>query len=128
LNKIAQKTGVSKQKLMALNNIENEAFIMAGQRLKLTGDARSASNTPSRTSRPSPPPEPAPQPRPTRQPEAERPSPSPTSGRILFYYVKPGENLQAISRRTGVPVDTLKRLNNINESTVLTVGQRLRLQ
>jgi hypothetical protein len=42
------------------------------------------------------------------------------------YVVKPGDTLSAISRRSGVPVDTIRRLNNIDGS-VIRVGQRLKL-
>jgi membrane-bound lytic murein transglycosylase D len=42
------------------------------------------------------------------------------------YVVKPGDTLSAISRRSGVPVDTIRRLNNIDGS-VIRIGQRLKL-
>jgi membrane-bound lytic murein transglycosylase D len=42
------------------------------------------------------------------------------------YVVKAGDTLSHISRRTGIPVTTLKELNNIRGSS-LSVGQRLQL-
>lgn len=42
------------------------------------------------------------------------------------YTVKPGDTLIDISRKTGVPLDTLRRLNGIQDSH-LTPGQRLRI-
>jgi hypothetical protein len=42
------------------------------------------------------------------------------------YTVKPGDTLSEISRRTGVPVETLKRLNRIQDSYI-SPGQKLRL-
>ena len=42
------------------------------------------------------------------------------------YIVKPGDTLSHIARRTGVPIDILKRLNGINGSLV-RVGERLQL-
>ena len=43
------------------------------------------------------------------------------------YVVQPGDTLSAISRRSGVPVHTLRRLNNI-QGSLIRVGQRLRLR
>lgn len=43
-----------------------------------------------------------------------------------YYTVKPGDSLTAISRRTGVSVETLRRLNNIRGSHIQP-GQKLRL-
>jgi len=43
-----------------------------------------------------------------------------------YYLVQPGDTLSEISRRTGVPVATLKRLNGISGSLIM-VGQELRL-
>ena len=42
------------------------------------------------------------------------------------YVVKRGDNLWNISRRTGVPVETLRDLNKLQDSR-LQVGQKLRL-
>lgn len=42
------------------------------------------------------------------------------------YTVKPGDTLNEISRKTGVTVDTLKRLNRIQDSYI-SPGQKLRL-
>jgi hypothetical protein len=44
-----------------------------------------------------------------------------------FYTVRPGDTLSKISRRSGVPVSTIKRLNNI-QGSLIRVGQRLKLK
>ncbi len=54
-----------------------------------------------------------------------RPEP-PRSGSDPVYIVKPGDTLIEISRKTGVPLETLKRINGIQDS-YLTPGQRLRI-
>jgi len=45
---------------------------------------------------------------------------------VEYYTVKPGDTLSAVSRRTGVPIETLRRLNNIRGSHIQS-GQKLRL-
>lgn len=50
----------------------------------------------------------------------------PSEGEI-FYEVKAGETLWQISARFGVGADEIANLNNIGESSVLAVGQKLRL-
>ncbi|MBU2549154.1 MAG: transglycosylase SLT domain-containing protein [Proteobacteria bacterium] len=43
-----------------------------------------------------------------------------------YYTVKRGDTLSGIAAKTGVPMDTIRRLNNMRGATVL-IGQRLRL-
>ncbi|MFP3928065.1 MAG: transglycosylase SLT domain-containing protein [Desulfobacteraceae bacterium] len=51
-----------------------------------------------------------------------------TGGAITgeVYVVRPGDTLIHISRRSGTPVDTIRRLNNL-QGSLIRVGQRLRL-
>jgi len=59
------------------------------------------------------------------------PSPAPSNPQPAthlsegHYTVKPGDTLSEISRKTGVSVDTLKKLNSI-EGSVISPGQKLR--
>ena len=76
-------------------------------------------------------PEPAPRPvavpeQPVIVPPAQTPttSPSPTAG---YHAVQPGDTLYGISRKYGVSVDELKRLNALNGNTI-SVGQQLRIR
>ena len=50
----------------------------------------------------------------------------PTSG-AKAYTVRPGDTMQIISQRTGVPVDRLLELNPDADPQSLTVGQRIKL-
>jgi len=43
-----------------------------------------------------------------------------------YTFVKQGDTLNLISRRTGIPVATLRKLNGI-EGSLIIAGQRLRL-
>jgi len=61
----------------------------------------------------------APQPKPGPKKEGAE-----TKGR--YYEVKKGDNLWGISRRTGVPAETLRELNKLQDSK-LQVGQKLLL-
>ena len=45
---------------------------------------------------------------------------------VRYYTVRKGDTLSGISKKTGVSVDNLCRLNNIRRNTVLRIGQRIR--
>jgi LysM repeat protein len=45
-----------------------------------------------------------------------------------YYTVRPGDTFASISKRTGVPLPTIERLNPNAHSTTLTIGERLRLR
>ena len=64
------------------------------------------------------------------QPPVTSPPPASgsSSGGLLYAYVRPGESLQHIAARTGVPAGTLASLNGLRAGEPLTVGQRLRLR
>jgi membrane-bound lytic murein transglycosylase D len=51
--------------------------------------------------------------------------PTPAKGRT--YEVQRGDNLWTISKKTGVPIDTLKKLNNVSPNQRLQVGQKIKL-
>jgi LysM repeat protein len=44
------------------------------------------------------------------------------------YVVRPGDTLSAVSARTGVPLETLQRLNKGLDSQTLQSGQRIKLR
>ena len=60
------------------------------------------------------------------------PSPAPSNSQAMtqapdaHYTVRPGDTLTEISRKTGVSVDTLKRLNSIDGS-IISPGQKIRI-
>ena len=51
-----------------------------------------------------------------------------TSPTKAFWTVKAGDTFQVISRKTGVSVATIVRLNPNASSTSLFIGQRIRLK
>lgn len=60
--------------------------------------------------------------------EHETTPPSSAAGSGAKYYeVKPGDNLLAISKKTGVPAETIKKLNEGLDSRHLRPGQKIKL-
>lgn len=52
----------------------------------------------------------------------------PAEAEPIFHKVCPGETLYYISRRYGLPVEELLRLNNLDSKTVIHPGQRLKVR
>ncbi|MBF0529880.1 MAG: LysM peptidoglycan-binding domain-containing protein [Deltaproteobacteria bacterium] len=50
-----------------------------------------------------------------------------TESKAKVYEVKQGDNLLSISKKTGVPVETIKKLNNNIDSHHLKLGQKIKL-
>ncbi len=60
--------------------------------------------------------------------ERDRPQTTTTGrDRPRTYRVRPGDTLQVISERTGVPIDEIERLNPGIDPQSLTVGERIKL-
>ncbi|MBQ9686363.1 MAG: LysM peptidoglycan-binding domain-containing protein [Oscillospiraceae bacterium] len=51
-----------------------------------------------------------------------------TGGTILPYRVKPGDSLAEIAKKYHVTPDQLMRWNNIQDPSMLTVGQQLKIK
>lgn len=136
--KISQLYGIRLHSLKAKNRIYKDADLRPGMVLKLQGyrgrNEEIKVVTPSRT-QPNPPATPT-------QVAESRPSYSPpqqtsnSSSRVassvppqspseIEHVVQPGDTLYAISRKHGVSVDQIRIWNNIDESNLLKVGQRL---
>jgi len=136
--KISQLYGIRLHSLKAKNRIYKDTDLRPGMVLKLQGyRARNEEIkvvTPSRT-QPNPPATPT-------QVAESRPSYSPpqqssnSSSRVassvppqspseIEHVVQAGDTLYAISRKHGVSVDQIRMWNNIDESNLLKVGQRL---
>ncbi|GHT21686.1 peptidase [Bacteroidia bacterium] len=49
-----------------------------------------------------------------------------TKGKIKYHRIRKGETLYSVSRKTGVSVDRLRKLNNIKKGAALQVGKSLR--
>ncbi|MCM8788946.1 MAG: LysM peptidoglycan-binding domain-containing protein [Candidatus Omnitrophica bacterium] len=100
LSSISKKTGVSVEKLKAYNNL-NSGRLYPGQMLSLSSVEAQKSES-------------------TKDGVRESASDS-------VYYVKKGDTLSCISRKTGVTIDQLKQLNNLHSSN-LAIGQKLVLK
>ncbi len=48
--------------------------------------------------------------------------------RVVYHKVRSGDTLSGISRKYGVPINTVTRLNGISRNTVLKIGRRLRIR
>ena len=98
---ISDKTGVSVERLMALNPTLDPLALVPGRRIRL--------RPPTAAER-------------TRMLERRR------KARPRRYVVKPGDSPSRIAEKTGVPLDRLFRLNRGIEEKPLVPGQRLRLR
>ena len=61
------------------------------------------------------------------EPTAAKPEASPAKASGATYTVVKGDTLERISRKTRVSVDTLCKLNDLKPSTILHIGQALKL-
>ncbi|MFZ2507986.1 MAG: LysM peptidoglycan-binding domain-containing protein, partial [Steroidobacteraceae bacterium] len=96
---ISRRNGMSVASLARLNGISTSAVLQPGQRLQVSGPARTASANPG---------------------GGEQPA----SGRV-DYKVKRGDTLSGIARRFAVTVQQLQGWNNMGSNTLLRAGQRL---
>lgn len=51
-----------------------------------------------------------------------------TSGGYVIYTVKSGDTLTAIAKKFSVKVDQLRKLNNLNNKSVLKIGQKIKIK
>lgn len=96
---ISASTGVALERLVALNNLSNPDFILAGRSLRL-GEGAVAATT------------------------ADGPAAGPDPA---VYTVQPGDTLWSIATRAGVPMDAVTAANELQDPDSLKVGQKLRL-
>ncbi|MEW6266522.1 MAG: transglycosylase SLT domain-containing protein [Thermodesulfobacteriota bacterium] len=59
-------------------------------------------------------------------PSVKPPPAAATPAAARYYTVRPGDTIFKVSQQTGVPVETIRRLNNI-QGNILLVGQKLKL-
>lgn len=106
---ISQKYNVDMVKLMEYNGADENTVLYIGQKIRI------------------------PQSQSTSTPEPKEPSdPAGPSGREPYityksYTVEKGDNFWNISLKFGIPMTELLKVNNMNESTVLNVGDVLRI-
>ena len=99
VDSIARKHGVPSSAILQTNGIRDAAQVRPGQRLVIPRHVTSATQT------------------------ASRAPLQAAAGNV--HVVKSGETLMSISRRTGVTLTTLARANNLQNSSKLSVGDRL---
>ncbi|MGB9642179.1 MAG: LysM peptidoglycan-binding domain-containing protein [Candidatus Ratteibacteria bacterium] len=101
LSSISNKTGVSVEKLKAFNNLKTNA-LFPGQKLALVQQEKVQKS----------------------YVEIKKVN---TSSDSNVYFVKKGDTLFSISKKTGIPIEELKRLNNL-ENSKLALGQKIILK
>lgn len=113
LSEIAERYGLSVQRLMELNGLKDADLLQVGQRLKVPPAKNAAKPAkPTKTAKP-----------------AAKPAPPAAAGSkaARVHVVKSGETLSEISERYDVPVARLVSLNNLEAPDNLQVGTKLSL-
>lgn len=98
LSAIAQRTGLTVDRLMELNPTLDPQTLVPGRRIRLRPAAPGAGPTKSR--------------RPPRR----------------IYVVQPGDGVLSIQEKTGVPVDRIRSLNPKIDAKPIVPGQRVKLR
>ncbi|HPP66467.1 MAG TPA: LysM peptidoglycan-binding domain-containing protein [bacterium] len=100
LSGISTKTGVSMKRLQEYNNLSASSVLYPGQKIRIVSE--------------------------TQKTMAEQKSQT-SLAKSDIYIVKKGDTLSGISRKTGISINELKTINNLNGSK-LAIGQRLVLR
>lgn len=138
---ISQLYGVKESRLRKRNRIPESVEVQPNQRLKLRGFKISKGNQPRLSTEPKPveapsptfpddgfmqdedvnplPQDPTPPTNPTTQPDQP--------AGAVYHTVEKGDTLYNVSRRYGLTVDALKKLNNLTADTI-SIGQKLRVK
>ena len=111
LHGIAQRSGTTVEAISKLNGITNPAALKLGTKLKLPGSGKV------RSAPDSDPGEPA-------EATPKSPARATTPG---SHVVKPGETLYSISRKTGTPIEELRKVNGLKDDTIHP-GQSLKVR
>ena len=108
LSFISQKTGVSVENLQKWNDMGTSETIYPGQKLKLEGAAKKTTTvTPNKPAN-----------------KAEKKSTS-KGKNSRIHVVQKGESLWDISKKYGVSVEQIKKLNGLTDKSVLKIGQKI---
>jgi LysM repeat protein len=103
LSEIADRYGVSVERLMQLNGLKDAKDLWAGSRIQVPGaSARAAATRPS--------------------------APPPVNRNAREHKVQPGETLSEIADRYGVPVERLVALNSLSKPNELMAGDTIKLR
>jgi LysM repeat protein len=104
LSKLSRSYGISVSQLAAANGLGQNAWLYAGQRLRIPGQAPSSPTTSGQ--------------------EATAPAPAIGSG---TYIVRPGDTLIRIAIRHGITTQRLAMANGMNVNSWVYVGQQLKI-
>ena len=99
---ISKKYNITLQELYSANGIDENDVLKVGQVLKIPGKSNSQNTT-------------------------EKSTTSVSSVKTANYEVVPGDTLYSISKKYSTTVDNLRSLNGLTESSVLKVGQVLKV-
>ena len=111
---IAHKTGVALDELLRLNNLQLDSIIHPGQTLKVTEKQEATK----------PVEKPVEATKPVEKPVEEV---KPVETATNTYTIVAGDSLYAISRKTGVSLAELLRLNNLQLDSIIHPGQTLKV-
>ncbi|MGP0046423.1 MAG: penicillin-insensitive murein endopeptidase [Syntrophobacteraceae bacterium] len=115
LKDVSKKTGVPVSSLCRLNGLGQDTHLNRGQNIKLAlADLENATDATTNVSSSS----------------SADPSSNPQqsgSATATYYTVKNGGTLQDVSKKTGIPVSSLCRLNGLGQETHLNRGQNIKL-
>ncbi|MGO9555725.1 MAG: penicillin-insensitive murein endopeptidase [Syntrophobacteraceae bacterium] len=115
LKDVSKKTGIPVSSLCRLNGLGQDTHLNRGQNIKLAlADLENATDATTNVSSSS----------------SADPSSNPQqsgSATATYYTVKNGGTLQDVSKKTGIPVSSLCRLNGLGQETHLNRGQNIKL-
>jgi membrane-bound lytic murein transglycosylase D len=124
---ISQKYGIRLAALKSKNRIRKDSELRPGMVLNLKEPRKRGTEIPT-YSEPKPvvtsPPPPVAQPKVEQAPPQKVQTQAPT---YSFHTVSAGETLFSISKRYGISVEELKKLNGIGNQNLITIGQKLRI-
>lgn len=106
LSEIAERHGMSTERLMAINGISNPNHVEAGRRLRVSGAVTAAARPAAAATKP---------PASYRRGASE-------------HVVRPGESLSTIADGYGVPLSRLVSINGIGDPDLVQAGTRLKLK
>ena len=104
LEKIARRNGTTVKRLCQLNGISENKIIHPGDRLKVSGSAKSQTG------------------------QSKQAAQGGQGSQGATYTVRSGDTLSKIARANGTSVRALCQLNGIKETSVLRVGQKLKVK
>jgi membrane-bound lytic murein transglycosylase D len=110
LGSIAKKHHTTVANIKRWNGLKSNT-IRVGQRLYIYGSAGKSSGSSSTS---------------TTSKNTQSSSSSSSSSQASYYTVKSGDTMGAISKKTGVPLNTLYKLNGLNAKSVIRPGMKIR--